>query len=97
MRRALVVDDEPLAIKVIESHIGKIPSLEIVGTCRNAVEAFDMLLKKKVDLIFLDVAMPEISGIDLLKSIKKSPAIIFTTAFRDFALDAYELDAIDYL
>lgn len=95
--KCLVVDDEPLAIKVLESHIAKIPSLKIVGTCRNAIEAFDMLLKKKVDLIFLDVAMPEISGIDLLKSIKKPPAIIFTTAFRDFALDAYELDAIDYL
>jgi len=95
--KCLIVDDEPLAIKVIESHISKIPSLEIVGTCRNAVEAFDILLKKKVDLIFLDVEMPEISGIDLLKSLKKSLAIIFTTAYRDFALDAYELDAIDYL
>jgi len=95
--KCLIVDDEPLAIKVIESHIAKIPSLEVVGTCRNAMEAFDILLKKPVDLMFLDVEMPEISGIDLLKSIKKSPAIIFTTAHRDFALDAYELDAIDYL
>lgn len=95
--KCLVVDDEPLAIKVIESHIGKIPSLEIVGSCKNAVEAFDILLKKNVDVVFLDVEMPEISGIDMLRSLKKSPAIIFTTAYRDFAMDAYELDAIDYL
>lgn len=93
----LIVDDEPLAIKVIESHIGKIPSLEIVGTCKNGIEALDALLHKKVDLIFLDVEMPEITGIELVRSVKKAPAIIFTTAYRDFALDAYELDAIDYL
>jgi DNA-binding LytR/AlgR family response regulator len=95
--KCLIVDDEPLAIKVIESHVGKIPNLEVINTCGNAVEAFDVLLKSHVDLIFLDVEMPEITGIDLLKSLKKAPAIIFTTAYRDFALEAYELDAIDYL
>ena len=95
--RCLIVDDEPLALKVIESHVGKIPNLEVISTCGNAVEAFDVLLKSHVDLIFLDVEMPEITGIDLLKSLKKAPAIIFTTAYRDFALEAYELDAIDYL
>lgn len=95
--KCLIVDDEPLALKVIESHIGKIPNLEIVNSCSNAVEAFDVLLHKHVDLVFLDVQMPEITGIDLLKSLHKAPAIIFTTAFRDFALEAYELDVIDYL
>lgn len=95
--KCLIVDDEPLAIKVIESHAGKIPNLEVVSTCSNAVEAFDVLLKKHIDLIFLDVEMPEITGIDFLKSLKNAPAIIFTTAYRDFALDAYEFDAIDYL
>lgn len=95
--KCLIVDDEPLAIKVIESHISKIPNLEIVGACSNAVEAFDVLLHKHIDLVFLDVQMPEITGIDLLKSLKKAPAIIFTTAYRDFALEAYELDVIDYL
>ena len=95
--KCLIVDDEPLAINVIESHVGKIPNLEVVSACNNAVEAFDVLLKKHIDLIFLDVEMPEITGIDLLKSLKKAPAIIFTTAYRDFALDAYEFDAIDYL
>lgn len=95
--KCLIVDDEPLAIKVIASHLSKIPTLELVATCRNAVEAMEMLLSNPVDIIFLDVEMPGITGIDLLKAIKKTPAIIFTTAYRDFALDAYELDAIDYL
>ena len=88
--RCLIVDDEPLAIKVIESHIGKVPNLELVSSCQNAVEAFDLLLKKKIDLVFLDVEMPEISGVDLLKSLKNGPAVIFITAYRDFALDAFE-------
>jgi len=93
----LIVDDEPLAIKVIEAHVGKIPSLEVVATCSNAIEAFDVLMKQNIDLVFLDVEMPGITGMDLLKSLKKAPAVIITTAHRDFAIDAYELDAIDYL
>ncbi|MCG8309586.1 MAG: LytTR family DNA-binding domain-containing protein [Cytophagales bacterium] len=95
--KCLIVDDEPLAVKVIKSHAEKIPSLEVVGTCSNALLAFDQLLRHDIDLVFLDVEMPEITGIDLLKSLKKAPAIIFTTAYRDFALEAYELDAVDYL
>lgn len=95
--KCLIVDDEPLAVKLIETHVSKIPSLEVVATCQNAVEAFDILMKKHIDLVFLDVEMPEVTGIDLLKSLKKAPAIIITTAYREFALDAYELDAIDYL
>lgn len=95
--KCLIVDDEPLAIKVIEAHAGKIPSLQVVATCQNAVDAFDVLMKKQIDLVFLDVEMPGITGLDLLKSLKKAPAIIITTAYREFAMDAFELDAIDYL
>jgi DNA-binding LytR/AlgR family response regulator len=95
--KCLIVDDEPLAIKVIETHAGKIPGLEVEATCNNAMEAFDILRRKKIDLVFLDVEMPGITGIELLKSLKKVPAVIITTAYRDFALDAFELDAIDYL
>ncbi|MDZ7607242.1 MAG: LytTR family DNA-binding domain-containing protein [Cyclobacteriaceae bacterium] len=95
--KCIIVDDEPLAARVIENHLAKIPNIEIVGVCRNAMEAFEVLLKKKVDLMFLDVEMPEMSGIDLLKSVKKTPAVTFTTAYRNFALEAYELDVIDYL
>ena len=74
--KCLIVDDEPLAIKVIEAHAGKIPSLEIVATCQNAVEAFELLMKKHIDLVFLDVEMPVVSGMDLLKSLRKAPKII---------------------
>lgn len=95
--RCLIVDDEPLAIKVIESHVGKMPDLEVIATCSNAVEAFDVLMKKPVDLVFLDVEMPEITGLEFLKSLRVRPAVIITTAYREFALDAYESDAIDYL
>lgn len=95
--KCLIVDDEPLAIRVIEAHIKKIPNLEVVSSCSNAVEAFDVILNNRIDLVFLDIEMPEITGIDLLKSIKSGPAIIFTTAYRDFALEAYELDVVDYL
>ena len=95
--RCLIVDDEPLALKVIEAHLSKMPNMELVATCQNAVEAFEILLKGNIDLLFLDVEMPEMSGMDLLKSMKQGPAVIFTTAYRDFALDAFELDAIDYL
>lgn len=95
--KCLIIDDEPLAIKVIASHVAKVPGLELVDTCLNAVEALDVLIKNPIDIVFLDVEMPEISGINLLKSMKTAPAIIFTTAYRDFALEAYELDAIDYL
>ena len=69
--RCIIVDDEPLAIKVIESHISKLPNLELVDSCSNAVEAFEALLNGKIDLIFLDVEMPEISGVDLVKSLKR--------------------------
>ena len=95
--RCIVGDDEPLAIKVIETHIKKLPNLELVSSCKNALEAFESLLNGKIDLIFLDVQMPEISGVDLVKSLKNGPAVIFTTAYRDFAIDAFELNAVDYL
>lgn len=95
--KCIIVDDEPLAAKVIETHLSKIPNIEVIAVCSNAMEAFDILMKNQVDLMFLDVEMPEMSGIDLLKSVKSPTPIIFTTAYRDFALDAYELDAIDYL
>jgi len=95
--KCIIVDDEPLAAKVLENHLAKIPNIELVGVCLSAMEAFEVLLKKRVDLMFLDVEMPEMTGIDLLKSVKKTPAVIFTTAYRHFALDAYELDVIDYL
>jgi DNA-binding LytR/AlgR family response regulator len=95
--RYLIVDDEPLARKLIASHTSKIDGLELAGECGNAVEAANFLRSQSVDLIFLDIQMPEITGLQFIGTLKNPPAIIFTTAFRDFAPEAFELDVIDYL
>jgi len=92
-----IIDDEPLAINVIESYVDKIPWLNLTGTYTDPLEALEALSKKKVDLIFLDIQMPELSGIELIESLKTAPAIIFTTAFRNFAVEAYEMNGLDYL
>ncbi len=93
----LVVDDEPLARKLLVDYITKIPSLTLVGTCTNPLEAREILLTKKIDLLFLDIQMPEITGISFLRSLKKHPMVILTTAYSEYALEGYELDVVDYL
>lgn len=93
----LLIDDEPPALKVLESHISNINGLEIVGQCRNAIEALDVLHQKAVDVIFLDIKMPKILGTEFLKSLSHPPKVIFVTAFHDYAVEGYELDAVDYL
>lgn len=95
--KCLIVDDEPLAIEVLKSHLGKLNSIEIVGTAGDAVEAFDFLNKHRVDLMFLDIHMPEMKGTELIKALKKPPAVIFTTAYREYALEGFDLNVIDYL
>ncbi|MTI20646.1 response regulator transcription factor [Fulvivirga sp. RKSG066] len=95
--KCMIVDDEPLAIEVIESYVDRISDLEVTATCNNALKAFEMLQKEPVDLIFLDIQMPKLTGIDFIKSLKNPPKIILTTAYRDYALEGYELDVIDYL
>lgn len=95
--RCLLIDDEPPALKVLESHISHLKGLEIVAQCKNAIEAMEVLHRKTVDLIFLDIKMPMILGIDFLKNLPQPPKVIFVTAYRDYAVDAYELDAVDYL
>jgi two-component system, LytTR family, response regulator LytT len=93
----LIVDDEPLARKLIFSHTSKIEGLELLGECGDAIEASNFLRNRQVDLIFLDIQMPEIDGLQFISTLKKPPAIILTTAFRDFAPEAFDLDVIDYL
>ncbi len=93
----LAVDDEPLALSVLEKYIGSVANLELVGSCQNAVQALEILQQYKVDLIFLDIQMPQIMGTDFIRTLKKSPKIIFTTAFRKYAVEGFELDAVDYL
>jgi DNA-binding LytR/AlgR family response regulator len=95
--KCIIVDDEPLAIEILESYIAKIDQLEIAGTFRNAVSAFTFLQSNAVDLIFLDIQMPKLTGIDFLKTLKDPPKVIFTTAFRDYAVDGFELEVVDYL
>lgn len=93
----LAVDDEPPALEVIRKHIALIPTLELVTTCNNAVETLEILGKVPVELMFLDIKMPRISGIDFVKGLRNPPKVIFTTAYRKFAIEGFELNAIDYL
>lgn len=95
--RCIIVDDEPLAQEVIERYVQNIRDLELVKICSNALEAFEVLHTGQVDLMFLDISMPVISGLDFLRSLRKAPAVIITTAHPDFALEGYELNVADYL
>jgi DNA-binding LytR/AlgR family response regulator len=95
--RALIIDDEPLARNVILQYSKKIEYLEIVCSCEDAMQAFDTLNHTKIDLLFLDINMPIISGIAFLKTLKNPPLVIFTTAYIEYALEGYELNVIDYL
>lgn len=92
-----IIDDEPLAIEVLESHIDKIDRLEVAGTFENAVKAFQAVQSDPVDLIFLDIQMPGLTGIELLRTLRNPPSVIFTTAYREYAIEGFELDAVDYL
>jgi DNA-binding LytR/AlgR family response regulator len=93
----LLIDDEPPALRVLASHISNINGLEIVGQCRNAIEALDVLNQKMVDVIFLDIKMPKILGTEFLRNLSHPPKVIFVTAYHDYAVEGYELDAVDYL
>ena len=97
MIKTIIVDDEPLALKVLENYIDQLPEVELVAKCENAIEANNVLQNEDVDLICLDIKMPQISGIDFLKSLKNPPMVIFTTAFSNYALESYNLDVVDYL
>ncbi|WP_294309439.1 LytTR family DNA-binding domain-containing protein [uncultured Chryseobacterium sp.] len=97
MIKCILVDDEPLAISLLENHISKMGELKIVATCNNALEAYRILRGQQVDLMFLDIQMPDLNGIEFFKSLDKKPAVIFTTAHRDYALEGFELQAVDYL
>jgi DNA-binding LytR/AlgR family response regulator len=95
--KCLLVDDEPPALEILRTYIDATPMLEIAGECHHAIAAFDFIQKHKVDLIFLDVNMPRLSGTDFLRALPSPPRVIFTTAHRDFAVEGFELGAVDYL
>ena len=95
--RCLLIDDEPPALKVLASYISTINGLEIAGQCSNAIEALNVLHQKTVDVIFLDIKMPRLLGTEFLKNLSHPPKVIFVTAYREYAVDGFELDAVDYL
>jgi DNA-binding LytR/AlgR family response regulator len=97
MMNVMIIDDEPLALDVLETYIAKMPDLKLVGRCSNALEANEVLRKNDIDLIFLDIQMPQVSGVDFIKALENPPMFIFTTAYSNYALEGYELNAVDYL
>jgi len=97
MIRCIAIDDEPLALKQIESYIDKTPFLEKVAVCESAMQALQVLQEQPVDLMFVDINMPDLSGMDFVKSIDNPPKIIFTTAYSEYAVEGFRVDAIDYL
>jgi two-component system LytT family response regulator len=95
--KCLAIDDEPLALKQIGIYISKTPFLELVATCNNAFDAMGYLNANQVDLMFVDISMPDLSGLDFVKSLTDKPFIIFTTAFSEYAVEGFKVDAADYL
>jgi len=94
---AIAIDDEPIALEVIKSHAAKVPFVELKATFTNAFDAIDFLQKNRTDLLFLDIKMPDISGIEFFKSLPNPPMVIFTTAYSEHAVEGFEVSAIDYL
>ena len=97
MTRYLVVDDEPIAHRIIERYCNDLPHLELAGHCYDALEAMQFLSRERVDLMFLDLNMPKLKGFDFLKTLANPPKVIVTTAYKEFAIEGYELDVVDYL
>lgn len=97
MLKTIIVDDEPLALDILENYIAQFPSLQLVARCNNALEANRVLMEQKIDLMFLDIQMPQMTGIEFLRSVSNPPKVVFTTAYPNFAVEGFELNAIDYL
>ena len=95
--QCLIVDDEPIAREILENHLKEIRNVNVAASCKNALEAFNIINSEDVNLIFLDINMPNISGLSFAKSINKNIKIIFTTAYREYAVDGFDLQAVDYL
>lgn len=97
MVRCLIVDDEPLAHQVLEYYIAQTPNMVVTGNCRHAMEAYEFLSIQKIDLLFLDIEMPLVNGVNFLKALPSPPRTILTTAYKEYAFEGYELEVVDYL
>ena len=97
MLKCIAIDDEPLALRQLTTYIAKIPYLQLVATCRNAIEAQQLLVQQSVDLIFVDINMPDLNGVDFVRTLLDRPMVIFTTAYSEYAVKGFKLDAVDYL
>ncbi|QIH32732.1 response regulator transcription factor [Sphingobacterium sp. DR205] len=95
--RCLLVDDEPLAIQLLQTHLKRMEIFEVTATSSNALKALEIIRNQAIDLMFLDIKMPQLNGIDFLKTLRHPPAVIITTAFREYAVEGYDLDVVDYL
>lgn len=93
----IIVEDEPLAAEVVKDYIAQVPFLQLKGICTDALYAMDLLQKEKIDLIFLDIHLPKLKGLDFIKALKKPPQVIITSAYQEYALQGYELNVVDYL
>lgn len=93
----IIVDDEYLAQKLLQDYVSKVESLQLVATCSNAIEAMNALNDQQVDIMFLDIQMPDLTGLELVRSLEQKPAVIFTTAYSEYAVDAFNLSVVDYL
>lgn len=97
MIRCLAIDDEPLALRQLNTYIQQVPYLKLVASCSSALKARDVLLKEEIDAVFCDINMPDLNGIDFIKSLDNPPFVVFTTAYSEYALEGFKVDAVDYL
>lgn len=95
--KCIIVDDEPIAIRIVKNHLSNFSEFELISTCNNALEAIKILRKQPIDLIFLDIEMPSLTGLEMIKTLNKVPQIIFITAHRNYAVEAFDVNALDYL
>jgi len=95
--RCIIVDDEPLAIDLLTKHVAQVPELTLVATASNPIDALSILKSEQVDLMFIDIQMPVLTGIELVKTLPDPPAVVFTTAYREYAVESYDLNVLDYL
>ena len=97
MIKTLIIDDEPLALQQLAAYVSKVPFLTLVGECQSALEARDIINSERVDAIFIDINMPDLSGVEFVRSLVDRPMVIFTTAYSEYAVEGFKLDAVDYL